>query len=116
MNTPNWMRPGLTGAGIGAVVAAILGFTWGGWVTATKAENMASDRARAEVIAALTPICVSQANADPMVSVTLAKLKETSTYSRGPIVMDAGWATMPGADGPDRGLATACMEKLAESF
>ena len=45
-----------------------------------------------------------------------AKLKQTSTYQRGPIVMEAGWATMPGSTSPDRAVANACMETLAEAF
>jgi hypothetical protein len=46
----------------------------------------------------------------------MAKLKDTSTYQRGPIVMEAGWATMPGSDSPDRAVANACMEALAQTF
>ena len=116
MNTPTWTRSGLTGAGIGAVAVAILGFTWGGWVTASKAEVLAANRARAEVIAVLAPICVMQAKADPASTATIAKLKDTSRYARTAIVIDAGWATMPGADSADNGVASACMDKLAESF
>ena len=37
---------------------------------------------------------------------------EESEYSRSEIVSDSGWATMPGMTSPDRGLASACAEKL----
>jgi hypothetical protein len=30
--------------------------------------------------------------------------------------MDAGWATMPGSDDPNRSVASACMEQLAAQF
>jgi dienelactone hydrolase len=116
MNTPEWTKPALIGVGIGAVAMAIVGFSWGGWVTGSKADAMANNRAQAAVVAALSPICVEQAKADPLSSATLAKLKDTSTYQRGPIVMEAGWATMPGSASPDRAVANACMETLAQSF
>jgi hypothetical protein len=32
------------------------------------------------------------------------------------MIMKAGWATMPGSDDPNRNVATACMEKLAEQL
>jgi hypothetical protein len=32
------------------------------------------------------------------------------------MLMDAGWATMPGSADPDRNVAKACMDKLAEQF
>lgn len=95
MNLPVWTKPVLTGAGFGAVAMAIVGFSWGGWVTGAKAENMADARAQAAVVAALSPICVEQAKADPMSAVTMAKLKDTSTYQRGPILMEAGWSRNP---------------------
>jgi hypothetical protein len=44
MNTPEWLKPGLIGVGVGAVALAITGFTWGGWVTGPKAEVMAANQ------------------------------------------------------------------------
>ena len=52
MNTPEWLKPGLIGVGVGAVALAITGFTWGGWVTGPKAEVMAANQAKVEVLAA----------------------------------------------------------------
>lgn len=116
MNIPEWTKPALWGGVVGAVAMAITGFTWGGWVTGSKAEVMASDQAKNAVVAALAPICVAQARNDPQSAVTMAKLKETSTYQRGPIVMDVGWATMPGSTEPNRAVANACMAELATEF
>ena len=39
MELPKWLMPGVYGAGVGAVALAIVGFSWGGWVTASKAEG-----------------------------------------------------------------------------
>lgn len=100
----------------GAVVIAIAGFTWGGWVTSNTAGKMASKQARLEVVAALVPICVEQSKQDPQVVETLAQLKVASGYQRSDMLMKAGWATMPGSEDPNRQVASACMEQLAAQF
>ena len=111
-----WLKPRLFGAVIGATALAIIGFTWGGWVTDGTARQMASDQARLEVIAALVPICVEQSNLDPQAQETLALLKEANSYRRSDMLMKAGWATMPGSSDPNRFVAIACMDKLASQF
>jgi dienelactone hydrolase len=116
MDTPEWLKPGLYGAAVGAVAIAIVGFSWGGWVTGGTAGKMASTQARLEVVAALTPICVEQSSQDPQVVATLAQLKDASSYQRRDLLMKTGWATMPGSSEPDRNVASACMESLAAQF
>ncbi len=116
MKSPEWLKPGLQGAAVGAVALAIVGFSWGGWVTGGTAKQMASEQARLEVVAALVPICLEQSNQDPQVVATLAQLKDTSSYQRSDLLMKAGWATMPGSSDPNRDVARACMEKLAAQF
>lgn len=113
MNSPEWLKPGLYGAAIGAAALAIVGFSWGGWVTASTADTLASDRAKQEVVAALLPICVAQSAADPQNDARLSELKETRSYQQPEFLMQTGWATMPGSADPDRTLAKACAEKLA---
>ncbi len=116
MNTPEWLKPGLTGAAAGAAALAIVGFTWGGWMTGGTAKAMASSQARMEVVAALVPICLEQSKQDPAATETLAKIKSATKYKRSQMVMNSGWATMPGSGDPSRGVATACLEKLAARF
>lgn len=116
MNIPEWLKPGLYGAAVGAVALAVVGFSWGGWVTGGAADKMASDKARQEVVAALVPICIEKSQQDPMLSATLAELKAASNYKRSDMLMEAGWATMPGSDDPNRSVASACMEQLAAQF
>ena len=67
MNIPEWLKPALYGAAAGAVALAIVGFSWGGWVTGGTAKQMAANRAKLEVVAALVPICVEQSKQDPQV-------------------------------------------------
>jgi hypothetical protein len=116
MNVSESLKPALYGAAAGAIALAIVGFTWGGWVTGGTAEQMASDQARKEVVAALVPICVEQSRQDPQLEETLAELKAASSYQRSDMLMTAGWATMPGSADPNRYVAQACMEKLADQF
>ena len=116
MNMPEWLKPALYGAVAGAIVVAVVGFSWGGWVTGGSADRMAADKARQEVVAALVPICIEQSKQDPKVSETLAQLKAASNYKRSDMLMEAGWATMPGSIDPNRSVASACMEQLAAQF
>ena len=116
MNTPEWLKPALYGAAVGAVALAVGGFSWGGWVTGGTASEMAEDQARQEVVAALVPICLEQSKQDPQVIKTLAALQDASSYKRRDMLMQTGWATMPGSSEADRNVAKACMEKLAEQF
>src|SRR5689334_3090135 len=44
----------------GAIAMAIVGFTWGGWVTHGTAESQASERAKTAVVAALAPVCAEK--------------------------------------------------------
>jgi dienelactone hydrolase len=113
MNIPEWLKPGLYGAAVGAAALAIVGFSWGGWVTGGTAKEMASDLSRLEVVAALVPICIEQSKQDPQAVETLAELMDANSYQRRDMLMKVGWATMPGSSDPDRYVASACMEQLA---
>ncbi len=116
MKTPAWLGTALKGAAVGGVVLAAVGFTWGGWVTGETAREMASKQARLELVAALVPICLEQSKQDPRVVETLAKIKDASSYQRSSLVMDAGWATMPGSSDPNRSVAAECLKKLSAQF
>ncbi len=112
MNAPEWLKPGLYGAAVGAIAVSIVGFSWGGWVTGGTAQQLASQQAELDVVAALVPICIEQSKQDPEVVATLALLKDAHSYQRGDMLMQAGWATMPGSSAPDRDVANACAAKL----
>ncbi len=117
MRIPEWVRPALYGAAGGAIALAIVGFTWGGWMTTRAADKMAADQARMEVVAALVPICLAQLKQDPQSAATLAELRQTnSNYERTNLLMSAGWATIPGSSDPNRSVASACVEKLETQF
>ena len=115
MKTPEWLKPGILGAAAGAVAVAVLGFTWGGWVTGGTAKAMASDRARLEVVDALVPFCIARSEQDPDATTRLSEIAAARSYQRADLLMKAGWATPPGADTADRDLAKACAERLSAS-
>jgi hypothetical protein len=112
MRTPEWLKPGLYGAACGAVALGVIGFSWGGWVTGGTARTMAADQSKAEVVTALSLICVDQSKRDPQLVERVALLKAASSYERGDLVMKNGWATMPGTTEGNRLVAIACADKV----
>ena len=112
MTTPEWLKPGIYGALIGAVFVGVVGFSWGGWMTGGSANKMASAMAHDNVIAALLPVCVDMSRTDTDRVAKLATIREASTYRLRDAVMAAGWATIPGSETPNRDLAQACVAAL----
>lgn len=110
------IKPALCGAVAGAALLAIVGFSWGGWLTGGSAEQMASERAQMAVLTSLVPICFEQSRGDPLVADTLTRLEKTESWKRTDLLMQTGWATMPGAAEPSRTVANACMEMLEKNF
>jgi hypothetical protein len=60
----------------------------------------------------MVPVCLDMARSDPSRADKLATIRAASTYQRRDALMDAGWATMPGTDAPDRDIAQACLTAL----
>lgn len=112
MNAPEWLKPGIYGAVIGAVVVGVVGFSWGGWMTAGGANRMASAMAHDGVISALVPVCLDMSLNDKDRIAKLATIRAASTYQRRDAVMRAGWVTVPGSEAPNRDLAQACIAAL----
>lgn len=94
------------------ILTMIIGFAWGGWVTGATARRLAQDIADDAVIERLAPICVVQFYQDPAKDLKLEELKKASSYQRRGYVQDQGWATMPGEEGPDRGVVDECVRLL----
>lgn len=116
MEIPIWTKPALVGAGVGAIALAIVGFNWGGWMTESSANKMSSVNSITAVTSALMPYCLQMAKEDPKSVGVLAKFSAANSYKRRGIIEDAGWATPLGAEKPDRALADACQNALAENI
>ncbi len=110
----NWekIKPGVWGAIGGAIVLAIIGFAWGGWVTGGTAQKMAEELAQKTVVARFAPICVEQYNQDSEKDQKLKELKEEGSWKRDDYVEEQGWATMPGEKEADNKVAEKCAELL----
>lgn len=109
MNTLEWFKPGVYGALLGAAALAIIGFSWGGWVTGGTAQDRAEDLSHETLTTAMVPVCLEMARSDPKRQAKLETIRTASRYQQRDALMEAGWATVPGTDGPDRDIAQACL-------
>lgn len=100
------------GIAIGAVATMLIGFSLGGWVTGGTARKMAARDAKDAMIAALAPICVDKFENNADVATNLSTLKKISLWQQATFIENGGWATMPGANSSDMGVAQACAELL----
>lgn len=114
MQIPNWTKPAVTGAVAGAIAMAIVGFSWGGWVTGGSSRKFASEQSVSAIALALTPYCLERSRSDPKSAEILAELKAASSYSRRAIIEKTGWATALGTDKPNTDLAQACQLELSK--
>ncbi len=112
MKIPTAVKPAVWGAVAGAAILAILGFTWGGWVTNTTAARQAKEAADTAVVTALTPICVDKFKASNDAAAKLAELKKTESWDQASFIEKGGWATVPGSKEPNFDLARACANAL----
>ncbi|MFQ5684806.1 MAG: hypothetical protein ACE5HC_16255 [Candidatus Binatia bacterium] len=108
------IKLGFWGATGGAIVLAIVGFKWGGWVTSGTARQMAEELAKDTVVNRLTPICVAQFNQDPEKDQKLKELKKKDSWDGRKYVEKQGWATMLGEKKPDSELAEECVKQLMQ--
>ena len=117
MKIPVETKPALWGAAGGAVALAIVGFTWGGWVTGGKAETDAAQRASAAVVVALAPLCVEKFKHAADAQANLIALKKADSWAQGDFVEKGGWAMVPGANPPEQlsAVAKACASLLTSA-
>ena len=106
-----------------ALVATIVGFSWGGWTTGGTAREMAEEsaaQARQELAAV---VCVDRFMGAPDAGVQLTALKDIeSSYAQSKFVADGGWAIIVPASSPadsqgeadDSKAAGLCAAELAK--
>ena len=110
-----WLKPTLWGAVLGAVLAMIVGFGWGGWMLGSTAERMAADRTNAAMVTALTPSCVAKFMQQPNAAGKLKELQTVDSWKQREFVEAGGWATTSGDKTPNSGVANACAEALVKA-
>lgn len=97
-----------------AIATMVVGFGWGGWVTASTSQAAAiesGDEARGELA---STICVERFNSAPDAAAKLVALKAiTDSYKRQQFIEEGGWATMPGQKSSGRRAAAGCATALS---
>jgi len=93
---------------IGAVVAMIIGFGWGGWTTAATTQKISEEA----VLASQSAICVAQFMKGPNYEEKLKELGALDTWKRYEYIEKGGWDKMPGLEKADYTVARACADGL----
>lgn len=111
MDFQTQLKPALWGAVGGAAALAILGFTWGGWVTGGTADVLARQQAQAAIVEVLTPMCVDRFNRASDAPAKLVELKKiSSSWDRERFVKENDWAKF-GKESNSR-VVDACAAEL----
>lgn len=92
----------------GAVIATIIGFAWGGWITASGAQN----KTDAAVLATRAAICVAQFMKQPNAQEKLNELKAINSWERATFIEKGGWDKMPGEETASFTVSRACADGL----
>lgn len=100
-----------------AAVAAILfgGFGLGGWTTAGKAQQMASDAGETARRDLAIAVCVEEFMHTADAGARMKKLQGASFYERGDLIAAGGFATMPDRKEPDSAVAAQCALALEQA-
>jgi hypothetical protein len=106
--TAGKIKYGIWGLILGAVVAMIIGFGWGGWTTAATTKKMSEEA----VLASQAAICVAQFIKQPNHEEKLKELKKVSNWERDKFIKTGGWDKMPGQEEADYGVSRACVDGL----
>src|SRR3972149_1957230 len=103
---------GVWGFIIGAIIAMIIGFKWGGWTTSGTTQQMTKEAVLASQVASQAAICVAQFIKDPKYNERLQELQKVDFYDRRKYIEKGGWDKMPGQKETTSGVAEACAEGL----
>jgi hypothetical protein len=99
---------GIGGLICGAIVAMIIGFAWGGWVTAGTNQKMSGEA----VLASQAAICVAQYVKEPNTQQKLKEYEAVESYKRYEFIEKGGWDKMPGQKEASTGVSGACVAGL----
>ena len=103
---------GVWGLIIGAVVTMVIGFSWGGWATASTTQKMSSDA----VLASQAAICVAQFMKEPRSQEKLKEFEKIEDYKRYEFIEKGGWDKMPGQKEASSGVSSACVTGIEASI
>lgn len=99
---------GVWGVIVGAGVAMIIGFNWGGWSTSSTTKKLSDDA----VLTSQASICVAQFMGAPNHVKKITEFKGTESYLKTELIEKGGWDRMPGQEKATWGVAGACVTGL----
>ncbi len=108
LETEGKIKYGIWGLVVGAVIAMIIGFAWGGWSTSGTTKTMTEEA----VLASQAAICVAQFMKDPNHEEKLKELGELDSWKRAEFIEKGGWNKMPGQKEADYAVSRACADGL----
>ena len=102
------IKYGTWGLICGVIAAIVIGFAWGGWVTASTSQKVSSEA----VLASQAAICVAQYVKEPNSQEKLKEYEAIDSYKRYEFIEKGGWDKMPGQKEASSGVAGACVAGL----
>lgn len=99
---------GVWGLICGAVIAMIIGFAWGGWITGGSAQKMTDEA----VLASEAAICVAQFMNEPIHEEKLKEFGKLDSWKRSEFIEKGGWDKMPGQEKAGSYVARSCARGL----
>ena len=106
--TEGKLKYGAWGLIVGAVIAMVIGFAWGGWSTSGTTKTMTQEA----VLASQAAICVAQFMKQPNHEEKLKELEKIDSWKRPEFIEKGGWDKMPGQEKADYAVARACADGL----
>lgn len=99
---------GFWGFVLGAGIAIMIGFVWGGWTTSGTTQKM-NDEA---VLTSRAAICVAQFMNSPNYKMKIKEFQGTESYQKSELIEKGGWDKMPGEEKAAWGVSGACVAGL----
>ncbi|MBU2264462.1 hypothetical protein KJ797_04010 [Patescibacteria group bacterium] len=99
------VKYGVWGLICGAIVAMIIGFAWGGWLTTGTSQKMSNEA----VLASQAAICVAQFMKDPNHEAKLKEYEAIDSWKRSEFIEKGGWDKMPGQKEAGSSVSRACV-------
>jgi len=100
------VKYGVWGLILGAGIAIIIGFAWGGWVTKGTSQEVTD----AALLTTRAAICVAQFTKAPDYKARLKELKAISSWKRAEFIEKGGWDKMPGEQKAGFTVSRACAD------
>ena len=102
------VKYGVWGVAVGAVIAMIIGFGFGGWTTSGTTKTMTEEA----VLASHAAICVAQFMKQPNHEEKLRELAKIDSWKRPEFIEKGGWDKMPGQEKAGYAVSRACVDGL----